>query len=112
MSDQGSTWPEQDAVDAWFKRFGFDQFPLPHDAIMELKQAVTAPRIAMVEEASIDVKDFSKRNDVLREHIATLEAELAEAFELIHRVSIWEHGSPAMMAAKWLERHKESEERG
>lgn len=40
-SEEG-TWPEQDAVDAWLKKQGID---LPHKETLELKEAVTAPRL-------------------------------------------------------------------
>ena len=72
MSDQDSTWPEQNAIDAWFKEHGLDQFP--HSAMMELKKAVTQPRL--------NVQD----------RIATLEAQLEaprkalKSFALAHKV--------------------------
>lgn len=43
MSDLGTTWPEQDAVDAWLDKHQIDA---PHFVSMELKNAVTKPRRA------------------------------------------------------------------
>jgi hypothetical protein len=40
---EGTTWSEQDAVDLWMEKHNIS---IPHEEIMELKKAVTAPRLA------------------------------------------------------------------
>lgn len=43
----GSTWPEQTAVDAWLS---FYKINVTHRQAMELKEAVTAPRLTVQKE--------------------------------------------------------------
>ena len=42
---EGTTWPEQDAIDKWFREHGLDNFP--NSAIMELKRSVTIHRLKL-----------------------------------------------------------------
>jgi hypothetical protein len=62
--DGGSTWPEQDAVDSWLEKYNIN---VDHKTSMELKEAVTAHRLA------IDKERIS-----LRSRIKELEEDVAE----------------------------------
>lgn len=57
MTDLDCTWPEQDAIDAWFKKYETNKFG--HSEMMELKEAVTAPRLAATDQ-------LRKENEQLR----------------------------------------------
>ncbi len=62
MSEDKS-WAEQEAIDKWFIEHGLDTFP--HSAMMELKKAVTAPRI----EVQGRIADLERKLDEAREVI-------------------------------------------
>lgn len=79
MSDD-SSWPEQNAIDAWLKKYA-DNIYFPHNQRMELKEAVTKPRLAVQEKlAAANAKVEKLERDAerykwLREHSCKTDSE-------------------------------------
>jgi hypothetical protein len=76
MSDQGYTWPEQDAVEAWLRKYGIK---VSFEAALELKTAVTKPRI-LVQQAleAAQATSLTEADVVLLEGIADTVATMRE----------------------------------
>ena len=103
MSDNcGSTWPEQDAVDKWFDKYG--RLVTPKE-IMELKKAVTKPRIEVQDKLTQSQSDPEQANERIKEFIC-IERNLNIELETANNsIKVLAEALDELVKAEWMVSH-------
>jgi len=72
-------WPEQDAIDAWFDKYGRRA---PFSEVMELKNEATKPRIEVQKQLEISKRDY----EVIYKLQQAGEKEIIKAEQLLIKI--------------------------